>query len=323
MLKLTSHKNSPNLYIRGTVDRRYVYESTGTSIRKLAKDRLKKREDEIRDRIKLGKEITFQDAYWLYLKSGGENRFFKPLIKYFKNVKIGNITQALVDDAAITLYPFAKNSTINRQVYTPVSSVINNAALSKYCHRVRFKRPKIVYEERPHATPEYLSRFMDYAPDNLAAICLFMAKTGVRIGNAVDLTWDDVNLQKHRAVMMTKNGDIHHVYLPTEVVVLLSNMKKGEKVFGYACRSSLYGVMKNTAKKAGLPYLTPHEIGRHTFATWYMEFVEPNLKKLMEAGGWKSIQSVIKYVHVVPSEAKTAVEKFPEIREKSVESNAK
>ncbi len=321
---LRKFKRGEIYYIRGTVQGKYVYESTRCRGRQDAEDYLVRRQTEISKDCS-DQRLTFPEAASLYMKAGKDPRFLAPLIRHFKDSYCNNIVQSDIINAIQILYPRASNATKNRQVFTPVSAVINNAAISNKCNRVKFEKLTVEEAERPHATPEYLSKFMDYAPDNLAAICLFMAKTGARVGSATALDWDDVNLQKSRAVLRnTKNGDTHYAYLPVEVVALLANMEnKTGKVFGYACRQSLYDVMKRTAKKADLPYLTPHEIGRHTFATWYMEFVEPNLKKLMEAGGWKSVQSVIRYVHVVPSEAKTAVEKMPEIGAKRVQSSVK
>ena len=141
------------------------------------------------------------------------------------------------------------------------------------------------------------------------------AKTGTRIGNAADLTWEEIHFKEKYALLpKTKNKKPFRVYLPQEIIIVLANLPKtDEKVFGFSCHQTLYKAMKRTAKKAGLSYLTPHEIGRHTFATWYMMYVEPNIKKLMIAGNWQSVQSVLQYIQEVPDEAKTAVEKITQI----------
>lgn len=67
-------------------------------------------------------------------------------------------------------------------------------------------------------------------------------------------------------------------------------------------------------KRAGLPYLTPHQLGRHTYAIWLRRYAQRDLRGIMEDGGWKSINSVIRYTHVVAGETAKAVDKLPRVQ---------
>ncbi len=59
------------------------------------------------------------------------------------------------------------------------------------------------------------------------------------------------------------------------------------RVFGYKSKSSVRKAMKRATEKAGLPYRTFHEPGRHSFATQLAK-LNWNPKKIAEAGGWKT-----------------------------------
>ena len=48
-----------------------------------------------------------------------------------------------------------------------------------------------------------------------------------------------------------------------------------------------------------------------SLADWLTERIER--KELMEAGDWKSINSVQKYIHIEPTEAKKLADNLPEL----------
>jgi hypothetical protein len=61
------------------------------------------------------------------MRSGGERKFLTPLLKYFGETPLKQITQALIDRAAAELLPNGTPPTRNRQIYTPVSAVLHHA----------------------------------------------------------------------------------------------------------------------------------------------------------------------------------------------------
>jgi hypothetical protein len=62
--------------------------------------------------------------------------------------------------------------------------------------------------------------------------------------------------------------------------------------------------------------------GCHSYATWRRRYAGRDLRGLMDDGGWKSINSVVRYAHVVAGETAAAVDRLPmvQIRAKSVQS---
>lgn len=65
-----------------------------------------------------------------------------------------------------------------------------------------------------------------------------------------------------------------------------------QQVFTYKNRSGPITALKTACRNAGVEYHSPHEIGRHTFATWMLSQGH-TLAEVAEAGGWASIQLVM------------------------------
>lgn len=315
-LKVVRRPGCTNLYVRGTVSGQPVFESTRTARPEIAEQYRIKREGEISQRRIFGAKATatFVEAAVLYMEAGGERRFLSPLVDEIGAMPLKDIGQGTAEALARALYPGASAATLNRQLFTPLSAVINTAARSGLCEPVRFKRPKMKSRRRPAAEPEQLQAFMAVAPIRIAALAQFMALTGRRVGEALRVAWEDLDLQRGEAwIRRTKNGDPFLAYLPSELVATLANLPRTHPrlVFGYESRYSVYKVWRETCRKAGIPYLTPHEMGRHTFATWMRRYAGLDLPALMEAGGWKSAQMVMRYAKVTPSEIQRAADRLP------------
>jgi len=69
---------------------------------------------------------------------------------------------------------------------------------------------------------------------------------------------------------------------------------------------------KNACRKAGLKPATPHAM-RHTFASHMMKLgVDPYT--VMELGGWKSLEMVMRYNHLAPDHKQMAVNRLAEMK---------
>ena len=58
------------------------------------------------------------------MKAGGERRFVAPLALHFGDMPIDRIDQQAIDCAAEAIYPDGAPATRNRQVYSPLSAII-------------------------------------------------------------------------------------------------------------------------------------------------------------------------------------------------------
>lgn len=315
-LKLTKKKERKNWYIRGTHLGIAVHESTKTDRRGTAERVLARKIVEVERRAfnletpddDEKPELTFVDAVAMYIDAGGDDRFLTPLIGYFRHTLMNDIGQREVDAAARGLYPRGKPATRVRNVYVPLSAIRSLGADNGLCEAKRIRRPKVVKVNRKPAPPEWIVALLPHCNERLSAMILFMNLTGARVGEALALTWDDVDLNRAEALIkQTKINQLRLVDLPSVLVAAIANIegRKG-KVFGYTNRSSVYNAVRRACKKAKLPYYSTHQFGRHAMAT---EMLKRNftVKHVQEAGGWKSERLVLEtYGHLERSDLKAA-----------------
>ncbi len=337
-LKLTRRKNTGNWYLRGTVRGREIYESTGTGDRGAAEDIRILRENEALKVSIHGESLvyTFTDAALSYLEMGGEGQHLSPLLARLKGMALAEIGQDVIDRAARELKPGCSNATWNRQIYTPISAVINHAAGKQppWCPPIKLKRPKVNKGRVRWITKDEAERLIASARPHMQPLVIFLLATGCRISEALYLDWKDIDLSRCHVTVYgpadgeddmdvnTKNGEPRGIPLHPRAVAALANLphrigavfrkpykgpKKSadnrfEKWLGapYERRTNGGGMIKSAwgtmCKAAGITNFTPHDC-RHTWATWhYMK--NRDLTKLMELGGWKSIDMVMRYTHV-------------------------
>ena len=341
-LKLTRRHGSPYWYIRGSVRGLRVDESTGVGERQAAEDVRIQREAELLQRSIHGDAVsrTFAEAALSYMEAGGERTHLTPILKHFgPKKKLGAIGQAEIEAAAKALCPRGANSTLNRQIYTPIGAVLHHAARKKWCAKPVIARPKQPPGRIRWATQEEAERLIAAAAPHLKPLVIFLLSTGARLSEALYLDWRDVDLSRaHVTFPMTKNGEPRGVPLHPRVVAALANLpwdrkgavfrKPGRKVSAedradgakparrwepYASRGGEGGGQVKTAwaamlKRAKLTDFTPHDC-RHTWATWHYS-ENKDLTGLMALGGWKSPEMVIRYAHVNVSHLAPSIAKL-------------
>jgi integrase len=317
---------SPNWTIRGTYLGRYVDRSAGTGKRALAAKVLKGIERKIeRGELAEPGEPTFASAAASYMKAGGERTYLRKLLEHFGDTTIRDIDQSGIDNAAARLYPEASPATRNRSVYTPVSAVIRHAGI-----RLTLRRPKgsggrpatgwlwpeqaqAIFEEAYKLDPEF------------AALLIVLCGTGLRLSEALRLTWNDVRLDDGFAyVPDTKSNEPRAVYLPPVAVAALANgnldrSNTGPSVFRFTKSGHLYALLRAAAFRAGvdLPERSAFHVFRHTYMTWMRRYAGLDELGLLALGTHKDRKSVGRYTHVVVSEEARRAVLLP-LRGKSV-----
>jgi integrase len=324
-LKLFKRKPSPNWWIRGTIRGVGIYESTGTAERSAAEAIRIQREKEILDQTIHGRKAvaTFIQAAVIYMEAGGERRFLEPLIYHFGTTPLVKIDQFAIDRAGKILYPNASPSTLNRQVYTPMSAILKRAAQRGLCEPRIIERPQQPKGRVRWITIEEADRLIAECADHLQPLVIFLLYTGARLSEALYLDWRQVNLDRqHPQVQFleTKNGESRGVALHQRVIDALTTLphQKGE-VFRrpdgkpYARKVDGGGQIKTAFKaacrRAGIKDFTPHDC-RHTWATWFYA-INRDLKKLMELGGWGGERMVLRYCHVNVSHLAASIDTLP------------
>jgi integrase len=312
-------------YLHGTLNGQRIRESLGTRDKEIAAHLKAQAEARLVRASIYGEdaEATFADAYLLYRKTGRDDRgYLTPILKKIGRSRLRDVTPAKVKAIARELYPGAKPQTWNRYVIVPTSAVINNAHQHGLCAPIRIRRfsPKD-QKQRVAVTREWIDKFRNAAIDlyssaehenlgaRLAAYALFMFTTAARPTEAIELTPDHLDLaNKDGLSEPTKTGNRRRFYLTEEVAEelkrlpprkLLWGRNAGElRVFGWADCKGPIEPWKATCRAAGLPYRSPYEAGRHSFATEAVTRQERNVVTAAKVGNWKDPSILLRnYAH--------------------------
>jgi len=309
-LKLVARHGSPNWYMRGTVRGISVDESTGTSERNAAEAIRARREWEILQASVFGRKTTttFLEAAVSYMEAGGERKFLKPLLEEIGGLALAQIDQAVIDRTAKLVYPAGANSTLNRQVYTPISAVMKHASARGLCEHRQIERPRQPRGRVRWLTPAEADRLIETSSAHLKPLVIFLLYTGARASEALYLDWRRIDLNRAEVQFLdTKNDEPRGVPLHPRVMAALTGLKHRDgAVFRrpdgrpYAPKGDGGGQIKTAfngaCRRAGITDFSPHDC-RHTWATWHYA-ANRDLPSLMKLGGWKSEKMVLRYAHV-------------------------
>jgi integrase len=329
-VKLVKRPKSPYWIVRGTLRGIRVEESTGTTNKRAAEEVKAKREAEILRESIFGKVAitTFAQAVLSFLEEGGRRRFLKPILDHFAMMPLTLIGQEAVDKAALKLYPKASNATRNRQVYTPVSAILQHAARKGWCPRPIFSRPKTSKVAIRWLKPDEAERLISACSPHLRPLAIFLFYTGARAGEALWLDWSNVDLKRRHVVFVkTKNGDPRGVPLHSRVVSALEALHSRDGPVFRAPNGAPYArpapdddsdtsagsriktAFAGACRRAAIHDFTPHGC-RHTWATWHYR-ENRDLTALQRLGGWKTLSMVMRYAHSNVEEHAHTIDRLP------------
>lgn len=296
-LKVVRRKGQKNYYIRGSHKGKELFISAGTSDKREAERLRLEIENEV-TRIEAGK-ITFREAVNEYISRGGEEEPFKKILPVLGSEFIDEIDQIMIDRACALAYPTQMSSTKVRWFYTPIASVLHLMHDIGHIPYLRIKKPKVKNKPAKFATVEWMQSFHSHANKPLSDIVIFLTYTGTRCSEALRLTWDNISLENKSAyVEKTKNSHPRTVYLPDNVVEMLATRRGTGRVFHeYKHYTAVNRAIKRLCDAHGLPYLSSHQVGSHTYATWMRHYGGVDDKGLLATGRWKDFRSVHRYAH--------------------------
>lgn len=318
-LRIYRRPGNPNWYLRGTVARQGVYETTGTDDKAAAEALRIRREAEILDRAVHGRRatVTFAQAAVTYVESGGERRFLPRLARYFGPDKlVRDIDADTVNACARALFPHAAPATVNRQVITPIAAIVNlEAETNGYTPR-RFRRRREPRARQRWLTPAEAEALIgaagDVAQGATRLIVLTLLGTGLRAGELTAIERQHLHLGSAEAyVADSKTGAARMVWFPRRTAAALeaAQLPEAGAVFRtprgapYARQAGRGGPFRrafNTARdRAGLgDDVTPH-VCRHTWATWFYAATR-DFGRLMDLGGWVRADTANRYRKIAP-----------------------
>ena len=183
--------------------------------------------------------------------------------------------------------------------------LISGTALKK---RIRFKLPELLPRAMHPDDVKKLLSIIDHTRDR--ALILLLLRTGIRIGEALSLTWNDLDLKERKVYLYQgeKNDQGRVVYLSNDAVFSLKRWFKWrdpEKTFvfyrrgeAHICYSTARSCFKKYLEEAGLAHkgYTVHCL-RHTYASELLN-AGMRLEVLQQLMGHQDIEMTRRYARL-------------------------
>lgn len=170
------------------------------------------------------------------------------------------------------------------------------------------------------------ARLFEHLRPDLHAWVKFALMTGARLGTICDLRWSDVSLDRSRMLFRIKGGDTQMFPINAEMRAFLSSLPRAEGahadfVITYLDQGTKAKVRKkmtasggisvefrDALEAAGILNFRFHDL-RHTFATRMLRQTG-NLKLVSRLLGHKSIETTMRYAHVLDEDLADALDGF-------------
>lgn len=306
---LLRYRPSEIYFARFKVAGKLYWKSLETTVFSVAKQRLP---DIIRDhrsrleskRAVINGKMTVEDATQAYLVKVDANASIKPRTKKYYHDMIDFIRRSwpklfTMDVRKVsegdcedwrTRYqkqyaPIVVNNSISalRAIFdeaVKAGARFNNPAAELARLRVTGKRLELPTREQFLQFVETIRTAGARQSKDCASLVRFLAYSGVRIGEAKNVTWGDVNFTRRQLHVKgdsetgTKNGETRHIPLFPDLEQMLKGLRAERPNEGlhepvmrvFECQNS----MTNAAAKIGMRRITHHDL-RHLFATMCIE----------------------------------------------------
>jgi len=167
-------------------------------------------------------------------------------------------------------------------------------------------------------TREEADRLLANLPAHLRPVVRFALATGCRMSEILRLEWPRVDFGRRVAWLdpgTTKNGEGRGIPLNNEAVLALRSVAgEHEKwCFTYQGRpmTAVGSAWERSLRRAGIEKFRFHDL-RHTWASWHV-MNGTSLQELMELGGWKSFEMVLRYAHLAPEHLANAAKRIERV----------
>ena len=315
---LYRRKDSPYWWIDVVLpDKRRVCKSTRLRDQREAEEYLIRLKKEAYDAVRSGVSVDKQwtDAVLRYIRENVDKRslsddkdHLRRLDPYLRDKLLSQINM----DA---LWPFihdrrerdgVMNSTINRAL--EIVRRILHLARDEWQWLQRFPRIRMLPEPKRRIrflTREEADKLLEVLPEHMRPIVRFALATGCRMSEILSLEWRRVDFDRRVAWLepgTTKNGEGRGLPLNRDAVLALRSVSGAhpEWCFTYQGKRliAVGSAWKKALRRAGIDQFRFHDL-RHTWASWHV-MSGSSLQELMELGGWKSYEMVLRYAHLAP-----------------------
>jgi integrase len=239
--------------------------------------------------------LTFSRAYMNHIEHHAVPLYAEEILASLGERQCREINDTVMVELSRTLFgPHAKASYVNRHLYTPVLAILRMALKER---APQLARPKGHKESPAVAIPEktWFKAVLPHMDTTTRALVSFLTMHGRRLGDALGRKPCDFNPESGTLLIdRTKNGDPVFLDLHPHVTTLLRQMPGWEErcwLFGDGPNSgsNVRRDIKAACEIAGVRYFSPHQLGRHSFATRMLR-AGFSLQYVKDAGGWKSIE---------------------------------
>jgi len=213
------------------------------------------------------------------------------------------------------------NATINRAM--EIVRRILNLAVEEWNWLA--KAPRIRMLPQPKRRIRFLiheeaDRLLEVLPRHLRPVVRYALATGCRMSEILQLEWQRVDMDRRVAWLdpgTTKNGEGRGLPLNSDAVLALRSVE-GEHprwCFTYEGKpmQAIGSAWERSLKRAGIENFRFHDL-RHTWASWHV-MSGTSLQELMELGGWKSYEMVLRYAHLAPEHLASAAQRIERVWE--------
>jgi len=320
----TIYKRGKTYWIKWYVEGTAKYESLKTQDKKAALIAKAAKELELRTGTPVAQpNITvaeFAEQYLLW-HSGEYPWAEREMRYYFDSVllpEFGPMRLASVDPQKVELWKHKRVGSIGHRSKRPVSRATANNELKKFkalinkavewgiIPRNTINNVKTLQrlDARPRSyfSAEQLAAIYDADPSS-SAIWQLLANTGMRVSEAMNLRWENVDDQKIRVLStkehMTKTRQWRDIPISPGASDALRQLDTTSTyVLPRMCKMTLRTRFKRACEKAGV-IGTPHEL-RHTFISHLVMQGVP-LRTVQVLAGHKTIAVTEQYAHLAPN----------------------
>jgi integrase len=259
--------------------------------------------------------VVWQQAVMRYLEEFADKKSFsddrdhlRKLDAYLRSLRLDaidmNALQPFIRDRRAK--DGVSNATINRALEV-VRRILNIAHQEwRWLRAV----PKLRMLKEPRRRIRFLRReeaesLIGELPPHMKPIVRFALATGCRAGEIHGLEWSRVDLERKVAWLdhgTTKSGEGRGIPLNADALAALEAVRGQHPrwCFTFAGKriQKSSTAWEKAKGRAGIEDFRFHD-RRHTWASWHVQS-GTSLPELMELGGWKSYEMVLRYAHLAP-----------------------
>jgi len=258
---------------------------------------------------------SWQEAVVRYIKENTDKRSLNDDKDHLRKLNPYLSDKLLTDINMDALWPFihqrkeedgVANATVNRAL--EIVRRILHLARDEWNWIQRFPRIRMLREPKRRIRflkREEADRLLEVLPAHLCPVVQFALATGCRMGEILSLEWDRVDFTRRVAWLdpgTTKNGEGRGIPLNREAVLALRDLQGHHKRWCFTYKGQrmdrVGSAWKRALKRAEITEFRFHDL-RHTWASWHV-MNGTSLQELMELGGWKSYEMVLRYAHLAP-----------------------